>query len=207
MKHIVRAGLLHPRERILLVVAGVMMIFLILLQSPGRAPLSSSETRFVERSASGMQIVPASCPSAPPHFAGDTGLPNCSAGGGSATGGSGNSSGSEGNGDSDGNDGSAVDGSQSGGAPAISIYLGHNAVVGYIVNTQVVHAGTSQSIPTITMAYGSVADVSWNPYGYSGGSCTVYGGYGIASARDSASGHGIWGHASDRKSTRLNSSH
>lgn len=42
-----------------------------------RSPIASSETRFVETSASGLQIVPASCPSEPPHFSGDTGTPDC----------------------------------------------------------------------------------------------------------------------------------
>ncbi len=37
----------------------------------------SSEVKFADVSPGGLSIVPASCPSAPPHFAGDTGLPNC----------------------------------------------------------------------------------------------------------------------------------
>src|SRR6202171_5057663 len=41
-----------------------------LFKSQERTPLSSAETRFVETSPSGMQIVPASCPSQP-HYTGE----------------------------------------------------------------------------------------------------------------------------------------
>ena len=79
------------REIVLLILCALVLAGFALAGKADRAPLASAETRFVERSASGLQIVPASCPSAPPHFYGDTGLPNCSAGGadGAAAGGGG----------------------------------------------------------------------------------------------------------------------
>lgn len=43
-----------------------------------RERISYLEAQFADTSTSGLAIVPASCPSDPPHFTGDTGLPNCS---------------------------------------------------------------------------------------------------------------------------------
>lgn len=48
----------------------VAALFMLFNTAESRAPIASSETRFVEYSKGGMQIVPASCPSNP-HFAGE----------------------------------------------------------------------------------------------------------------------------------------
>lgn len=66
------------REIILLAACAILIAGAFLYgNADTREPLSSSETRFVEKSPGGLQIVPASCPSEPPHFAGDTGTPDC----------------------------------------------------------------------------------------------------------------------------------
>jgi hypothetical protein len=47
------------------------------LESQTNEAFLSSEVKFADVSISGLSIIPASCPSAPPHFSGDTGLPSC----------------------------------------------------------------------------------------------------------------------------------
>jgi len=59
---------LSLRESFILGLCGLMLAGVFLAGSP-RAPIASSETRFVEYSESGLQIVPASCPSSP-HYSG-----------------------------------------------------------------------------------------------------------------------------------------
>ncbi|MBI5470077.1 hypothetical protein HY968_02020 [Candidatus Kaiserbacteria bacterium] len=63
-----RIALIAPRERLLLFIAGILLLVLFFMQQVGdRAPISSAETRFVEKSLGGLQIVPASCASVPPN--------------------------------------------------------------------------------------------------------------------------------------------
>ncbi|MFZ2886935.1 MAG: hypothetical protein WA021_03895 [Minisyncoccia bacterium] len=57
-------------KQILFLGAVILVFGAIVFAGEDRAPLSSSETRFVERSAGGLQIVPASCAS-DPHYTGD----------------------------------------------------------------------------------------------------------------------------------------
>mgnify|MGYP003393212075 CR=1 FL=1 len=59
---------------IMVVRVHVGLVFLTTGDTKERNPLSSAETRFVEKSAGGMQIVPASCPS-DPHVSGECDTP------------------------------------------------------------------------------------------------------------------------------------
>ena len=61
---------LKTREYVAIVVLAAMALFALQSDSQSRKPLASAETRFVEHSTSGMQIVPASCPS-DPHYSGE----------------------------------------------------------------------------------------------------------------------------------------
>jgi len=73
----------------ILIAAALALVALGLWQlNAGSTPFfHSSEVAFTDASASSLLIVPASCPSEPPHYAGDTGLPNCGGGGGGGGGG------------------------------------------------------------------------------------------------------------------------
>jgi hypothetical protein len=72
-----RVRLVRFHEAVVLIVCALVGILAMSADMSVRAPISSAETRFVETSSSGLLIVPASCPSSPPHFVGDTGTPNC----------------------------------------------------------------------------------------------------------------------------------
>ncbi|MBI4094116.1 hypothetical protein HY417_04080 [Candidatus Kaiserbacteria bacterium] len=61
-----RAIVVNLREGAILAL-GATLIASIFLADAARAPISSAETRFVEMSPSGLQIVPASCASVPPN--------------------------------------------------------------------------------------------------------------------------------------------
>jgi hypothetical protein len=69
-KHLTRLSLIGPREAIVLMVCALLALLAMSFNMNTRAPITSSETRFTETSASGMQIVPASCPS-DPHYEGE----------------------------------------------------------------------------------------------------------------------------------------
>src|SRR3989338_6101169 len=66
------------RGKVALALALVLLALLLSAVGDGqKKPFSSVEVRFADTSSSGLAIVPASCPSEPPHWEGDTGLPNC----------------------------------------------------------------------------------------------------------------------------------
>ncbi len=66
---------LRHRDFVRLVIVATLFAGMLAFAGSVRAPIASSETRFVEYSKSGLQIVPASCPSNP-HYSGE-----CSGGG------------------------------------------------------------------------------------------------------------------------------
>lgn len=72
-----RRRTVSPRVVILSLCAAIFIAASVFMYDSERAPIASSETRFVEKSESGLNVVPASCPSSP-HYTGD-----CSGPGGS----------------------------------------------------------------------------------------------------------------------------
>lgn len=68
-KALAHALKIERRDMVILAVAAVLIAGAFLADGEAREPLSSAETRFVETSPGGLQIVPASCPSSP-HKAG-----------------------------------------------------------------------------------------------------------------------------------------
>lgn len=65
-----RTAAVSRREIVVLTICAALVAGLILTNSHARPPIASSETRFVDHSEGGMQIVPASCPSSP-HYSGE----------------------------------------------------------------------------------------------------------------------------------------
>ncbi len=82
MEKFSRVMRLEKREIMILALSALILAgFTLVYGNSHRTAVASAETRFVEHSASGLQLVPASCPSSA-HYAGDCGwIPRCGPGG------------------------------------------------------------------------------------------------------------------------------
>ena len=73
-KHRVHSARANSGRGIFLLLGTFLLVAALMVLTPHRAPFSSSEVRFTDASASGLQIVPASCPS-DPHYSGECSEP------------------------------------------------------------------------------------------------------------------------------------